>query len=97
MSPDQPALANSNASPETGKRGLRKGLYVIPSAFTAANIGMGFFAVMGALRGFQLIEGGTEPELLQATAHFDNAARAIGWAVVFDALDGRNSIPSRMS
>jgi CDP-diacylglycerol--serine O-phosphatidyltransferase len=71
------------------RRGIRKGLYLIPSAFTAANIGMGYFAVMGALRGFQLLEGGTEAELIQATSHFDNAALAIGWAVVFDALDGR--------
>jgi CDP-diacylglycerol--serine O-phosphatidyltransferase len=71
------------------RRGIRKGLYLIPSAFTAANIGMGYFAVMGALRGFQLLEGGTEAELIQATSHFDNASRAIGWAVVFDALDGR--------
>jgi len=71
------------------RRGIRKGLYLIPSAFTAANIGMGYFAVMGALRGFQLVEGGTEAELLQAKSHFDNASVAIGWAVVFDALDGR--------
>ena len=71
------------------RRGIRKGLYLIPSAFTAANIGMGYFAVMGALRGFQLVEGGTEAELLQATSHFDKAAMAIGWAVVFDSLDGR--------
>jgi CDP-diacylglycerol---serine O-phosphatidyltransferase len=72
-----------------GRRGLRKGLYVIPSAFTAANIGMGFYAVMGALRGFQLVEGGTEPELERAALLFDKSAQAIGWAVVFDALDGR--------
>jgi CDP-diacylglycerol--serine O-phosphatidyltransferase len=71
------------------RRGLRKGLYVIPSAFTAANIGMGFYAVMGALRGFQLIEGGTQPELERAALLFDKSAQAIGWAVVFDALDGR--------
>lgn len=71
------------------RRGLRKGLYVIPSAFTAANIGMGFYAVMGALRGFQLIEGGTQPELERAAVLFDKSAQAIGWAVVFDSLDGR--------
>ncbi|HEX8071402.1 MAG TPA: phosphatidylcholine/phosphatidylserine synthase [Pyrinomonadaceae bacterium] len=71
------------------RRGLRKGLYLIPSAFTAANIGMGYFAVMGALRGFQLLEGGTEVELTRAAQHFDSAARAIGWAWVFDTLDGR--------
>jgi CDP-diacylglycerol--serine O-phosphatidyltransferase len=78
-----------DAQPPKERRGIRKGLYLIPSAFTAANIGMGYFAVMGALRGFQLLEGGTEAELIQATSHFDNASLAIGWAVVFDALDGR--------
>lgn len=71
------------------RRGIKKGLYVVPSAFTAANIGMGFYAVMAALRGFQLIEGGTQTQLEAAAAHFNNAARAIGWAVIFDALDGR--------
>lgn len=71
------------------RRGLKKGLYLLPSAFTAANIGMGYYAVMGALRGFQLLEGGTEAELARATAHFDNASRAIGWALLFDMLDGR--------
>jgi CDP-diacylglycerol--serine O-phosphatidyltransferase len=71
------------------RRGLKKGLYVIPSLFTAANIGMGFYAVMGSLRGFQLIGGGTQVELEAAAVHFDSAAVAVGWAVVFDALDGR--------
>lgn len=71
------------------RRGIKKGLYVVPSAFTAANIGMGFYAVMAALRGFQLVEGGTQTQLETAASHFDNAARAIGWAVIFDALDGR--------
>jgi CDP-diacylglycerol--serine O-phosphatidyltransferase len=89
MNGDQPNTTDAATPPVPERRGIRKGLFLIPSAFTAANIGMGYFAVMGALRGFQLIEGGTEAELLQATAHFDNAARAIGWAVVFDALDGR--------
>jgi CDP-diacylglycerol--serine O-phosphatidyltransferase len=67
---------------------LRKGLYLIPSAFTAANIGMGFFSVMSSLRGFQLL-GGATPDLAGAAAHFDNAAIAIGWALLFDMLDGR--------
>ena len=75
------------ARPE--RRGLRKGLYLIPSAFTAANIGMGYFAVMSALRGFQLLQGGTDVELNRAAALFDSAAHAIGWAWVFDTLDGR--------
>lgn len=74
--------------PNPPRRGLRKGLYLIPSAFTAANIGMGFFSVMASLRGFQLL-GSANPDLAAATAHFDNAAIAIGWALLFDMLDGR--------
>lgn len=71
------------------RRGLGKGLYLIPSVFTAANIGMGFYAVMSAVRGFQLIGTGNESDLLQAANYLDNAAKAIGWAVLFDMLDGR--------
>jgi CDP-diacylglycerol--serine O-phosphatidyltransferase len=78
----------SSAQPPE-RRGIKKGLYAVPSAFTAANIGMGFYAVMGALRGFQLVEGGTQTQLEAAATYFDYAARAIGWAVIFDALDGR--------
>lgn len=76
---------------EAGERkGLKKGLYILPSAFTAANVGMGYFAVMAALRGFQLLGSGADERIVQAaTAHFDNASRAIGWAILFDTLDGR--------
>jgi CDP-diacylglycerol--serine O-phosphatidyltransferase len=67
------------------RRGIKKGLYLLPSAFTAANIGMGFYSVMASLRGFQYLD----EDLGAAAAQFDNAARAIGWAALFDALDGR--------
>jgi CDP-diacylglycerol--serine O-phosphatidyltransferase len=70
------------------RRGLRKGLYLIPSVFTAANIGMGFYAVMAAVRGFQFVGTGSE-DLARAAFYLDNAAKAIGWAVLFDMLDGR--------
>ena len=86
-------------SPEVkGRRGIKKGLYLLPSAFTAANVGMGYFAVMAALRGFQMLdgvalgdplEGLTAQKVAAATMHFDNASRAIGWAILFDTLDGR--------
>ncbi len=66
-------------------RGLKKGLYLIPSAFTAANIGMGFLAVLSSVRGFQIIA--TNPE--QAAVYFDYAAKAIALAILFDTLDGR--------
>lgn len=71
------------------RRGLRKGLFLIPSAFTAANIGMGFYAVMAATRAFQFVGTGVEGDLLRASMYLDNAAKAIGWAVLFDMLDGR--------
>jgi CDP-diacylglycerol--serine O-phosphatidyltransferase len=70
------------------RRGLRKGVYLIPSGFTAANIAMGFYAVMAAVRGFQFI-GGAEHDLIHAATYLDNAAKAIGLAVLFDMLDGR--------
>lgn len=73
-------------SPNPERRGLKKGLYLIPSAFTAANIGMGFFTVMSSLRAFQLIGLG---DVSRATAYLDNGAKAIGWALLFDMLDGR--------
>jgi CDP-diacylglycerol---serine O-phosphatidyltransferase len=70
------------------RRGLKKGLYLIPSGFTAANIAMGFYAVMAGVRGFQFI-GGSEQDLVHAATYLDNAAKAIGLAVLFDMLDGR--------
>lgn len=90
-------MASEAEEPETvsneearERRGLKKGLYLLPSAFTAANIGMGYFAVMAALRGFQLLGDGPDGENVRAaTVHFDNASRAIGWAILFDTLDGR--------
>jgi CDP-diacylglycerol--serine O-phosphatidyltransferase len=71
------------------RRNLRKGLYLIPSLFTVANIGMGFYAVMQTMHGFQLIGIGGAENLARAAEYFDFAARALGWAVLFDSLDGR--------
>jgi CDP-diacylglycerol--serine O-phosphatidyltransferase len=57
---------------------LRKGLYILPSLFTAANIAMGYYAILQVTHATA-----TEPW------HFDFAAKAIGFAVLFDGLDGR--------
>lgn len=84
---DRQQLDVETKNPE--RRGLRKGVYLIPSVFTAANIGMGFYAVMAAVRAFQFVGNGTPSDLLQAAAYLDNAAKAIGWALLFDMLDGR--------
>lgn len=70
---------------KTVHRGIKKGLYVIPTAFTAANVGMGFLAVLYSIRGFQIVV--TQPDA--AAGYFDYAAIAIGLAIFFDTLDGR--------
>jgi CDP-diacylglycerol---serine O-phosphatidyltransferase len=66
-------------------KGLKKGLYVIPTVFTAANVGMGFLAVLSSMRGYQV--AAADPQL--AAHYFNNAAIAIGLAILFDTLDGR--------
>jgi CDP-diacylglycerol--serine O-phosphatidyltransferase len=73
------------AENKTVHKGLKKGLYVIPTAFTAANIAMGFLAVLSSLRGFQSIA--VNPE--SAAVYFNYAAKAIALAILFDTLDGR--------
>jgi CDP-diacylglycerol--serine O-phosphatidyltransferase len=87
--PATPQLGAEQESGNPERRGIKKGLYLIPSAFTAANISMGFFAIMAALRGFQLVDEGNAGALARAAEHFDNAAKAICWALLFDMLDGR--------
>ncbi len=60
------------------ERRFRKGMYILPSLFTTANIAAGYYAIL---------------QIIHATAaepwHLDNAAKAIGFAVLFDGLDGR--------
>ncbi len=86
--PLNPPVEQEHEAPNPPRRGLRKGIYLIPSVFTAANIGMGFFSVMTSLRAFQLL-GGPSPDVVAAAARFDQAAIAIGFALLFDMLDGR--------
>ena len=66
-------------------KGIKKGLYVIPTLFTAANVGMGFLAVLWSVRGFHAAV--TDPTT--ASVYFDHSAIAIGLAILFDTLDGR--------
>ncbi len=63
---------------------MRKGMYLLPSLFTAANIAAGYYAIVQTLQGSQALQAG-QPEYW----HFDLAAKAIGVAVVADGLDGR--------
>jgi CDP-diacylglycerol---serine O-phosphatidyltransferase len=64
---------------------LGRGVYVLPSLFTVGTLVCGYFAVLATLRGTLEMAGSWEV----ARWSFDAAARAIGWAVVFDGLDGR--------
>src|SRR5882762_6308554 len=84
MSASQLQTGKETENPE--RRGLKKGLYLIPSAFTAANILMGFYTIMSALRAFQLIGLG---DIGRAVGYLDKGAMAIGWALLADTLDGR--------
>ncbi|MDQ3042195.1 MAG: CDP-alcohol phosphatidyltransferase family protein, partial [Acidobacteriota bacterium] len=74
-------------------RGLKKGLYLIPTAFTAANIAMGFLTVLSSVRAFQLVA--VSPE--QAAVYFKYAAIGIVFAIIFDTLDGRVARMTRTS
>lgn len=53
---------------------MRRGIYLLPSSMTVANMLCGFYAIMATLKG-----GGTD---------LDSAAKAIGLAIVFDSFDG---------
>ena len=53
---------------------LRRGIYLLPSMMTVANMLCGFYAIMSTLKG--------------SGADLDNAAKAIGFAIVFDTFDG---------
>jgi CDP-diacylglycerol--serine O-phosphatidyltransferase len=69
------------------RRGIKKGIYIVPSAFTIGNILCGFYAVINSAQAYQLLNQPTG--LTKATQLFDNAARAIGIAFLLDGLDGR--------
>jgi CDP-diacylglycerol---serine O-phosphatidyltransferase len=69
-----------------GHKGLKKGVYVVPSLFTAMNILAGFYSLMATMSGFRLLGLG---DVSGAAVRFDYAAMAIGWAFVCDTLDGR--------
>jgi CDP-diacylglycerol---serine O-phosphatidyltransferase len=76
---DPSRLSDRNRPPERKRRGrLRRGMYIVPSLFTAGNIAAGYFAIMQSLQGS-----------VQEPRHFDYAALAIGFAIPFDAIDGR--------
>ncbi len=69
----------SDASTETQRPPARRGMYVLPSLFTAGNIAIGYYVVMQSIRG----------AMTGSDAAFDYAALGIAFAIIFDGLDGR--------
>ena len=62
--------------PGTRRTGLklRRGIHLLPAFMTVGNMLCGFYAVMATVKG-----GSTD---------YDNAAKALGVAIVFDSFDG---------
>ena len=60
------------------QRSVRRGMYILPSLFTCLNIGAGFVSILQTMRGSSI-----------APVHYDYAALLIGFAILFDGLDGR--------
>jgi CDP-diacylglycerol--serine O-phosphatidyltransferase len=65
---------------ERNRARLRRGMYLLPSLFTAGNIGAGYFSIT------QTIDAITNNN---SQMHLDWAAIAILFAIPFDSLDGR--------
>ena len=71
-----PPLRRADDDPR--RRRFRKGIYLLPSLFTTLNMALGYYALYHAIQGSV-----AEPW------HYDNAAKAIGFAIIFDGLDGK--------
>ena len=72
-----PGIAGRGGKTKSGGN-PRRGMYVLPSLFTAGNIGAGYYAITQSVQGS-----------IADPNYFDRAALAIGFAVLFDGLDGR--------
>ncbi len=76
MNHRDPELARARAQAR-----LRRGMFLLPSLFTAGNIGAGYFSITQTIAAI-----GANAD---AHTHLDWAAIAILFAIPFDALDGR--------
>src|SRR5712692_7587080 len=85
MDPAVPTISRRRKE-ERSRGRLRKGMYILPSLFTTANMAFGYYAILQVTHGTV-----AEPW------HFDSAAKAIGFAVLFDGFDGRVARMTRTS
>lgn len=63
----------------------RRAAYALPTLFTSGNIFLGFVAIVQAFEGALRVNAGDFTD----NPHFSLAAKALGFAVFFDGLDGR--------
>jgi CDP-diacylglycerol--serine O-phosphatidyltransferase len=75
---EQLGLRDHNGEEFRPRRHPSRGMYVLPSLFTAGNIAAGYYAITQSVQGSVADHG-----------YFDRAALAIGFAVLFDGVDGR--------
>lgn len=71
--------------PRSPDRRPRRAAYALPTLFTSANVFLGFVAIVQVFQG--AIQASTGA--YGANVHFALAAKLIGFAVLFDGLDGR--------
>ncbi|HYX27796.1 MAG TPA: phosphatidylcholine/phosphatidylserine synthase [Pyrinomonadaceae bacterium] len=69
-----------------GRRGLKKGVYIVPSFFTALNILAGFYSLMASMSAYRYL---LNDSIDSTRMRLDKAAIAIGLAWLCDVLDGR--------
>lgn len=75
MTPEQ--LGLGDFAPDRSRRRPSRGMYVLPSLFTAGNIAAGYYAITQSIQGSVSDHG-----------YFDRAALAIGVAALLDGVDG---------
>ncbi len=79
------SLRDRLVDPSSPDRRPRRAAYALPTLFTAANVFLGFYALLEVFQGaMQMAQ-----RLPNANVPFRFAAMAIGAAVFFDGLDGR--------
>jgi len=80
---DEDSAGIRSADIKAGKRAarVRRGMFILPSLFTAGSIRLGYFAITQTIDSVSAANG--------ADQHLDWAAKAICLAIPFDSLDGR--------
>ena len=81
MDSQPPKASSPHKSP------ARRGVYILPSLFTLGTLICGYIAILSTLNGAQMLAAHMSSAAILAA--FDDAAKKIGWAIVFDGLDGR--------